>query len=133
MKRIGDWAIDTGREGRWRYTTTRTRRVQTKILGLTVDVQGFIQLTADGRLAVFPGYSYDGPSGPSIHTPSFMLGSLFHDALYQLMRDLLIPCHVRLLADQLLREVCLEQGMWKSRAWWVYRAARLFAAEAAGC
>ena len=46
----------------------------------------FIQLTAKGKLTIKRGYAWDGPSGPTIDTKTFMRGSLVHDALYQLMR-----------------------------------------------
>jgi len=80
----------------------------------------------DGVLFLEVGYAWDGPSGPTIDTPSFMRGSLVHDALYQLMRDGALDREHRKHADGLLRKICLEDGMNKFRAWYVYRAVRIF-------
>ena len=80
----------------------------------------------DGYLFMEVGYAWDGPSGPTIDTPSFMRGSLVHDALYQLMREGCIDRKHRKYADELLRKICLEDGMNKFRAWYVYRAVRIF-------
>ncbi len=80
----------------------------------------------NGVLVIEKHYAWDGPSGPTIDTPSFMRGSLVHDALYQLMREGLIDRRYRKYADELLRKICLEDGMNKFRAWYVYRAVRIF-------
>jgi hypothetical protein len=45
-----------------------------------------------------------------------MRGSLFHDALYQLLRLELISHKERVKADRLLSDICKEDGMWKWRA-----------------
>ena len=78
------------------------------------------------------GYAWDGPSGPTIDTRNFMRGSLVHDALYQLMREEHLDKETyRKPADQLLRDMCREDGMWSIRAWWVYLAVRWWADPAA--
>jgi hypothetical protein len=82
-------------------------------------------------LIIKAGYAWDGPSGPTWATASFMRGSLFHDGLYQLIREGLIAPEYRRDADDLLKEVCLEDGMWSVRAWWVHRAVVRAAAFAA--
>jgi len=94
--------------------------------GESVDTQ-FISLSVLGKLIVKPGYAYDGPSGPTpFDTKNFMRGSLFHDALYQLMREGYIGGHEdRKRADQVLRDICRTDGMSKVRSWWVYRAVRI--------
>lgn len=54
-----------------------------------------------------------------------MRGSLVHDALYQLMREgILDHKKDREAADELLREICKEDGMSSIRAWWVYQGVR---------
>jgi len=103
----------------------------TDIKGHYAVVPRFIELYHDGALVVHSGYAWDGPSGPTIDTKSFMRGSLVHDALYQLMRERLIPQTCRKQADIELHKICLEDGMNKFRAWYVYHAVRLFAASAA--
>jgi hypothetical protein len=87
----------------------------------------FIKLDAAGNLHIRRGYAWDGPSGPAIDTKNFMRGSLVHDALYQLMRDGHLPAthDNRQLADQILREECVKDGMTSLRAWWVYHGVRL--------
>lgn len=82
-------------------------------------------------LNIKAGYAWDGPSGPTIDTHNFMRGSLVHDALYQLMRWELLDKIYRKLADQLLYSICLEDGMSKLRAWWIYKAVRMGADSAA--
>ena len=84
----------------------------------------------EGRLTIKSGYAWDGPSGPAFDTRNFMRGSLVHDVLYQLMREGSLPRTARKYADELLRQMCLEDGMSWVRAWWVYRGVRMFAAKA---
>ena len=92
----------------------------------------YITLNAQGMLTLKDGYAWDGPSGPTIDTLTFMRGSLIHDALYQLMREGKLDRTVFWEpADQLLRAICIEDGMWSFRAWYVYQAVRQFARTAA--
>jgi hypothetical protein len=96
--------------------------------GLSVDLPasiGPVAISGTGLLTINSGYSWDGPSGPTIATPTFMKGSLIHDALYQLIREQILPLSDRLRADEILREVCIKSGMARFRAWYVYRAVRL--------
>jgi len=86
----------------------------------------YIRLSSDGMFTVMGSYAWDGPSGPTIDTMTFMRGSLVHDALYQLMRGRYLDYRIhRRLADGLLRQICLEDGMFPFRAWYVYWALRL--------
>ena len=88
----------------------------------------YINLTTEGLLFIKLGYAWDGASGPTFDTPSSMRGSLVHDALYQLMRLGVLDYKVhRKRADEILREICLEDGMCSFRAWYVYQALHLFA------
>lgn len=116
-----------------KYVTTRPVRVRTGITGYACTVPGFIELDDDGVLEIGVNYAWDGPSGPTIDTPSFMRGSLVHDALYQLIREGKLPCRLRRTADRLLRELCVEDGMWRWRAAYVYASVRLFGARHANC
>lgn len=82
----------------------------------------FIILDRCGILYIKKGYAWDGPSGPAIDTRNFMRGSLVHDALYQLIRE---GYNVdRKAADNILYDICLEDGMSYIRAWWVYVGVR---------
>ena len=60
---------------------------------------GWVHLAGDGQLTIKRGYCWDGASGPTFDTPSTMLASLVHDALYQLMRECLLPQDYRIRAD----------------------------------
>lgn len=92
----------------------------------------FLSLSKDGVLVIRKAYAWDGPSGPTIDTPDFMRGSLVHDALYQLMRlQALDYKKYRKRADEILREICLEDGMSTFRAWYVYQAVQVFGTTAA--
>lgn len=92
----------------------------------------YIDLDTEGTLVIAKGYAWDGPSGPTVDTLTFMRGSLVHDALYQLMRENYLD-HIiyREPADRVLQKICKEDGMWSVRAWWVYHGVRLFADPAA--
>jgi hypothetical protein len=92
----------------------------------------FLQLDTAGKLTIKDGYAWDGPSGPTMDTLTFMRGSLVHDALYQLMREKHLDHDThRKTADRILWQLCREDGMWAARAWWVYWAVRWFADPAA--
>ena len=90
---------------------------------------GWIEIYPNGTLIVKKGYAWDGPSGLTIDTETFMRGSLFHDALYQLMREGLLPQEDREKTDQLLRKICKEDGMNSLRRRYVYRLVRMFGAK----
>lgn len=84
-----------------------------------------------GELIVHPGFCWDGPSGPAFDTPNFMLGSLFHDTLYQLFRMGQLPRSYRGVADALMRKVNIAEGMSYVRAWIDWVGVRLGARQAA--
>lgn len=86
----------------------------------------YIEMTVSGSLCIKAGYAWDGPSGPSIDTKTFMRGSLVHDALYQLIREGHLPMTMREHADSLLHDICLQDGMSSFRAWYVHAAVTLF-------
>lgn len=98
-----------------------------------IDVETqFLHLSQAGILTVKAGYAWDGPSGPTIDTDTFMRASVVHDALYQLMRlDYLDHRNSRKKADNLLKTMCIADGMWRIRAWYIYLAIRLFGARSA--
>jgi hypothetical protein len=94
---------------------------------------GYITLaTTNMALNIKQGYCWDGPSGPTIDTDNFMRGSLFHDALYQIFREYGFYRQFRDDADQLLRRMCIEDGMSSWRARWVYWGVKTFGRRAAG-
>jgi len=92
---------------------------------------GLLRLTKTGKLTIKKGYASDGPSDPAFDTRNFMRGAFVHDALYQLIREGVLKPEDRKRCDEILREICLEDGMSKIRAWWVYRGVRMGGASAA--
>jgi hypothetical protein len=116
----------------YKYQLAGTVSVSTKLEpDNEVSIDDFITLRVDGMLEIRKGYAWDGPSGPTIDTKTFMRGSLVHDALYQLMRAELLGGEWRKAADEELHTICRADGMNPIRAWWVLRALRRHAGPAA--
>lgn len=86
----------------------------------------FFELRDNGILIVHKGYAWDGPSGPTIDTATFMRGSLIHDVLCQSIALGLIPESEQEAADKILKNICLADGMSPFRAWYVYAAVRFY-------
>lgn len=86
----------------------------------------FICLTQSGSLQLAQHYAWDGASGPMPDFASIMRASLVHDALYQLMREGALPRSYRKQADQILRTLCIADGMNIALANWVYYCVRVF-------
>ena len=84
----------------------------------------YMHLDKNGVLEIFPGYAWDGST--CSFDKNSMRASLVHDALYQLMREGLLPQDCRNMADRLLQQICLDAGMSRIRAWWVYRGVSRF-------
>ncbi len=93
-----------------------------------VSCGGYIELSPSGILEIEEGYAWDGPSGPTIDIPSFMRGSLVHDALYQLLRlrPEFMPDDARHDADEELRRMCRQDGMWRWASNLVFWAVQKF-------
>lgn len=94
-------------------------------------IDKFLELLTNGTLRIYKGYAWDGASGPAMDTKTIMRGALIHDALYQLMRTGKLAQKWRKQADKELFRACLQDGMWRIRAYWVYWAVRIFAKKAA--
>ena len=115
----------------YKYQITEEYKLQINIEP-TLDVfTDYIALSTSGVMTILKGYSFDGPSGPTVDTKTFMRGALVHDCTYQLIRLRHLPSEARWKADANLRTHCLEDGMWKVRAWYVYWCVRLFGSNAA--
>ena len=115
----------------YKYQTVCDYTVAT---GLTLPksfVTRWVILSENGILTIRSGYAWDGPSGPTFDTLTFMRGSLIHDALYQLMRMGRLSQEYRGAVDRLLQRICIEDGMCQIRAWWVYQGVRFGAGPAA--
>ena len=105
----------------YKYQLGNDYRVKTDILP-DYDIETeFVQLDRSGVLTIRHGYAWDGPSGPTVDTKTFMRGSLVHDALAGLLRDAYLERDKWFTAvNRELRKICLEDGMWCIRAWCVY-------------
>lgn len=105
--------------------TTVHDAVRTTALG-----NDYVWLAPNGWLNVRKGYAWDGASGPVRQTPDIVRGSLVHDALYQLMRECGLSATWKPVADELLRTMCIEDGMphWMAQA--VYQAVKAFGGTA---
>ena len=80
-----------------------------------------------GHLDIAAGYAWDGASGPAVNTKNWLRASLVHDALYQLMRsEQLDHSRYRLVVDQIMLEMLLEDHMWGPRARAAFWAVRRF-------
>jgi len=106
-----------------KYVLLDPYEIQTPITG-HLAYTDHIALFETGLLKIAEGYSWDGPSGPTIDTENFQRGSLVHDALYELIREEKVPYYVKSSADMLLRRICRCDGMSRFRSTYVYRAVR---------
>jgi len=77
----------------------------------------FIKLDTDGRLYLFRGFPWDGPSGPAIDTEDSMSPSAIHDALCRLVRQGLLDVSWKWAIDKEYYKRCREVGMPRIRAW----------------
>ena len=103
----------------YKYEMIRSRTVQTSWLMDTIDYD-FFHLNVLGLMTIKKGYRWDGPSGPTIDTPSFMRSSAVHDCFFQALRQRLIKKAQREdffeSANKDLKYISIEDGMLKSRA-----------------
>lgn len=114
----------------YKYQLVRCYSLQTNITGHSCKTP-YIELTPESVLTINKGYAWDGASRPAYDSKSSMRGSLVHDALYQLMRLGLLPQSCREKVDDLLHNICVEDGMWHWRAEIWEEAVSHFAASAA--
>ena len=98
--------------GGYKYQLAADSSVATNIKPKADIATKFITLSKAGKLTVLEGYAWDGPSGPVQDTRLNMRASLFHDALYQLMRKKKLTRKVNKdKADKLFRKICVEDGV----------------------
>ena len=91
----------------------------------------YLMLTRQGMLFLEIGYVSDGPSGPTLDSPCSIRGAFIHDAFYRLMRRGKLSQDWRKRADEIIRECCLEDGMWAWRAGIWYHSLRVAGAGSA--
>lgn len=103
----------------YKYEMISTRTVRTSWVGDSI-LSEFFSLGVTGRLTIRIGYRWDGPSGPTVDTPSFMRSSAVHDCFFQIMREGKIPAGKRddffIIANNDLRRISRTDGMLRIRA-----------------
>lgn len=117
---------------RFKYELTREFKAETRFR-LPAIISCFNgQIDTGGALTLFPGFLWDGPSGPALDTPSFMAGSAVHDWLYRAIRYNFIPYaeENRKFADEACLAICKSDGMPAWRRAYVWAALRWFASYA---
>lgn len=114
----------------YKYQLAADYHIALPIVGHAVRTE-YVSMTGTGQLTIRSGYCWDGASGPTIDTRNSQRASLVHDALYQLMRSTLLPAGYREIADHMLHQLLLEDGMSRVRAWLWWRAVRRAAGAAA--
>jgi hypothetical protein len=70
----------------YKYEMTLNRVIWTNVKGYRI-YSPFFSLAKDGRMTMFIKYRWDGPSGPTVDTPSFMRSSGVHDVFFQCFRE----------------------------------------------
>ena len=104
----------------FKYEMMKDREVTTTMYGFGEIDTEFFKLTSDGIMTIRAGYRWDGPSGPTVDTPSFMRSSAVHDVCFQIMREGLIPDSTRegffRSANYDLKSISRKDGMLKSRS-----------------
>jgi len=78
----------------------------------------FIRLSTKGLLELSVGYWWGGPTGAK-PTRDSLRGTAVHDALYRLFRLGLLDLEWKPLVDEILRRLCIQDGMdeGKAKAW----------------
>ena len=103
-----------------KYLLLKVQSIKTIIRGNPGDVFSedmSVVLTPGGHIVCYPGFRWDGPSGPTFDSASTMRASLFHDALYLLFREEKLNRELyRYVADFILYRLMIEDGAWHWRA-----------------
>lgn len=82
----------------------------------------FLQITKGGVLFIKKGYAWDGCSGPTWDDKTNMRAGLIHDALYQFMRNNLLPRDTwKPIADQVLYDIMCEDAEALGKIMWIYK------------
>lgn len=110
----------------YKYQLAESYTCQTSVFPPNDIFTFFFTLLKDGTIKINEGYAWDGASGPTFDTKSSMRGSLIHDVLYQAMDLGLLNKVYKDTADNELRKICIEDGMWKIRANAWYQAVSEF-------
>lgn len=120
----------------YKHQNDKMRVYQTDIIPDKVVETRYITLNTDGRLFIMQGYAWDGPTGvPDIWGTRWLIRpSLIHDALYQLLREGMLPADWRRRADIEFKLACHADARWKwlgNTAYWFVRKFGKVAADPA--
>jgi len=112
-----------------KYEMIKDRIIKTNILNYNID-HLYFKLTRLGMLTIRKGYRWDGPSGPTFDTPSFMRSSGVHDILFQILRERMIDYFLRNIffyeANEELERLSVIDGMiWPRHKWVKYGVNKL--------
>jgi hypothetical protein len=106
----------------YKYQLVAAETFLTPLIGYGNIASSFIVLENDGKLTAMAGYAWDGPSGPCPDLHCFMMSSLVHDVIYQLMREGLLPQSAKPIADRLFHDMSAEAAPLEIMADIVYEA-----------
>lgn len=81
---------------------------------------------SNNTLIIYKGFQWDGASGPVIDTKSIIRASLVHDALYTILESYAYNKANLIKADEIFREICIEDGMNKAQAQCYYLGLQLY-------
>lgn len=107
----------------WKYQLTKDYVVETGIFIPNLIYTNYFNMEIEGKLTIKSGYAWDGAT----FYPDFkdiMRGSLVHDCLLQMVTEHFITPECRKLADNLLKKICLDDGMPETEAHLVHQAVR---------
>ena len=91
----------------------------------------YIRLTTLGVLTVKTGFMWDGISGPTLQTKKTKSPSCMDDSPYWLIRNGYLLFSTWKVADLEFKRYCLMKGIFRIRAWWLYRGLSLARGTAA--
>jgi hypothetical protein len=115
----------------FKYQLAEREIFYTTVLPEAVTPTRFLTLTLAGMLTIEAGYAWDGASGPTFDTKSTMRPSLYHDAMYQLIRLGALRRSQRHQVDDEFGRLLKEDGMWGWRRKLWIREVKKFGSRAA--
>jgi len=113
----------------YKYQLTADFVYKTSIHRMFSTEDEWIKLENDGTILIAKGYAWDGCSGPTWDDKYNMKAGLVHDALYQMLEEGLLEINYRGEVDREFRKILKSEGMSSWRAWYYYKAVRMFGAR----
>lgn len=100
----------------YKYQLEELYACATPIIGTLIEDE-FFTLYQTGLLVIRKGFAWDGASGPTFDTKNSMRASLVHDVFCICMRDGRLSYEQwQDAVNELFRQQCIEDGMWRLRA-----------------